>query len=273
MAEIPYMPLWVGDFLAKTLDLDAKETGAYMILLMAMWTGNGKLPNDQKKLQRVARVGRDWPKIWAAIECYFEVDEHFVTNKRLSLELHKVATKRQVNAQSGARGGLAKSLKNKEQDLANASNSLKQSYSYPDKEDISDEISKKNALEKDETERAVEAYNEIASRVGWQKKRTRLLPDQKSKLKVRIREAGGVSNWIAEIERAGRSAFLRGEVTDFKATFNFFLQAKSFAKLMDGDYDDNTHNTSKQRFGGHSGLIEGLAQNASRYATEGADFE
>lgn len=129
------------------------------------------------------------------------------------------------------------------------------------------------APQKNETERAVEAYNEIASRVGWQKKRTKLLPDQKSRLKVRIREAGGVSSWIAEIERAGRSAFLRGEVTDFKATFNFFLQAKSFAKLMDGDYDDNTRNTSKQRFGGHSGLIEGLAQNASRYATEGADFE
>ena len=64
MSDRPYMPLWVGDFLAKTMDLDATELGAYMLLLMAQWQRDGRsLPADSKKLQRVARCGRNWPKI------------------------------------------------------------------------------------------------------------------------------------------------------------------------------------------------------------------
>lgn len=136
MSEAPFMPLWVSDFVGDTLDLDAKEIGAYMLLLMAMWTRDGTLPNDQKKLQRVARVGRDWPKIWSALERYFEASEGVITNKRLSQELHKVATKRRANAQSGARGGKAKALKYKQETLANATDSPKQPEPEPDIKDV-----------------------------------------------------------------------------------------------------------------------------------------
>lgn len=149
MSKTPFMPLWVGDFLAKTQDLDAKEVGAYMLLLMSMWTRDGRLPNDSKKLQRVARVGRDWPKVWASIERYFDVDGDTITNDRLLQELHKVDTKRAVNAQAGSLGGKAKALKYKEWGLANATHSLKQPYPYPYKEEDSDFFeSKKEQLKK-----------------------------------------------------------------------------------------------------------------------------
>jgi uncharacterized protein YdaU (DUF1376 family) len=128
------MPLWVGDFLSKTLDLDAREAGAYLLLLMAMWTHGGRLPNDPRKLQRVARVGRDWPKVWAAIGHYFEADGDHITNARLREELHKACTKREDNARAGALGGRAKALKSKGETLANATVSLKQSYSYSEEE-------------------------------------------------------------------------------------------------------------------------------------------
>ncbi len=130
MSKTPYMPLWVSDFLGDTLDLDAKEVGSYILLLMAMWQRGGTLPDDQAKLKRVARIGRDWPRVWASIERYFEAKNGVITNKRLSQELHIVNTKREVNARSGARGGRAKALKSKERTLANASNSLKHPYPY-----------------------------------------------------------------------------------------------------------------------------------------------
>jgi uncharacterized protein YdaU (DUF1376 family) len=120
MSETPFMPLWVSDFIGDTLELDAKEIGAYMLLLMAMWQHKGELPNDQKKLQRVARVGRDWPKVWASLERFFVVEETVIFNRRLSAELLKVDTKRRVNAHAGALGGRANALKNKEQTQANA---------------------------------------------------------------------------------------------------------------------------------------------------------
>lgn len=120
------MPLWVSDFVGDTLDLDAKEIGAYMLILMTMWGRDGYLQNDEKKLQRVARCGRDWPRVWAAIRHYFTEDGDRITQKRLLEELQKVAAKREVNAQHGSLGGRAKALKSKEATLANATDSLKQ---------------------------------------------------------------------------------------------------------------------------------------------------
>lgn len=144
MSKTPYMPLWVADFLAKTTDLDARETGAYMLLIMSLWTHGGTLPNDQKKLQRIARCGREWPRVWAAIERYFTVSDEAVTQPRVTEELQKVNAKREVNAHNGARGGRAKALKNKDAGLANATNSLKQPEPEPDiKEEETNVSSKK----------------------------------------------------------------------------------------------------------------------------------
>lgn len=131
MSGTPFMPLWVADFVGDTLDLGAKEIGAYMLILMAMWGRDGYLPNDAKKLQRVARCGRDWPDVWASIQHYLVVDGDRITQGRLLKELQKVASKREVNAQSGARGGTAKALKYKETILANATISPKQPEPEP----------------------------------------------------------------------------------------------------------------------------------------------
>ena len=135
MSKTPFMPLWVSDFLGDTLDLDATEVGAYLLLLMAQWQrGGASLPDDEKKLQRVARCGRNWAKVWGAIGHYFDRDEDGVFNKRLRFEAQNVAAKRDVNAQNGARGGSAKALKNKNACVANASNSLQRNASIPEPE-------------------------------------------------------------------------------------------------------------------------------------------
>jgi len=129
------MPLWVGDFIQKTSELDARETGAYLLLLMAMWTRNGALPADQKKLQRVAKCGREWPAVWASIRHYFNEADGQITQNRLTEELEKVRAKREVNQHNGGLGGRAKALKRNEPDLANATISLQQSEPYTERED------------------------------------------------------------------------------------------------------------------------------------------
>jgi len=135
MSKTPFMPLWVSDFLGDTLDLDAAEIGAYMLLLMAQWNRDGNsLPDDQEKLKRVARCGRSWPKIWGNIQRYFSTDENGVYSKRLRLESQNVALKREVNRHNGALGGIAKSLKYNERGVANATNSLERNASIPEPE-------------------------------------------------------------------------------------------------------------------------------------------
>lgn len=135
MSGTPFMPLWVGDFLLKTGDLDARETGAYLLLLMAMWSRDGSLPADQKKLQRVAKCGREWPSVWASICHYFNEEDGRITQDRLTEELDKVRAKRVVSQHNGGLGGRAKALKDKEPRLANATVSPQQSYSETDIED------------------------------------------------------------------------------------------------------------------------------------------
>lgn len=135
MSETPFMPLWVADFVGDTMDLDAKEVGAYLLILMTMWGRDGYLPNDERKLQRVARCGRDWPRVWAALQRYFTVDGDRITQGRLLKEVQKVASKRIVNAQHGALGGRAKALKSKDAGRANATVSLKQPEPEPEREE------------------------------------------------------------------------------------------------------------------------------------------
>lgn len=140
MSRAPFMPLWVADFLADTMDLDASEIGAYMLLLMSQWQRDGRsLPDDTKKLQRIARCGRNWPKVWASIDRYFDRDESGVYSKRLRFEAQNVAAKREVNAQNGARGGKAKALKSNNADLADATISPERKPSIPEPEPYRDD--------------------------------------------------------------------------------------------------------------------------------------
>ncbi len=115
------MPLWVSDFLGDTLDLDASEIGAYMLLLMAQWNRHGEsLPDDETRLRRIARCGKAWPRVWANISRYFTKDADGLFSKRLRLEAQKVALNVEANRLREGRGGTAKALKSKERDLLDA---------------------------------------------------------------------------------------------------------------------------------------------------------
>lgn len=128
MSETPFMQLYVGDYLADTLDLTTEQHGAYLLLLMTMWRHGAKLPNDPAKLARIARVHPPrWSRVWAEISKYFEATEDgFITNSRLSKEHEKAIHKSRSRADAGAKGGSAKALKNKNQALANATDLSKQ---------------------------------------------------------------------------------------------------------------------------------------------------
>lgn len=80
----PFMQLYVGDYLRDTRHLTAEQHGAYLLLLMAMWNADGTLPNDHKKLARLAScTPTRWSKISADVMAFFEVDGDTVTNRHI----------------------------------------------------------------------------------------------------------------------------------------------------------------------------------------------
>lgn len=121
MTDIPFMQLYIADYLGDTMHLTTEQHGAYLLLLMAMWRNGGSLPNDEKKLARIVRLStRRWRNIRDDVMGLLVVDENTITQKRLQKEHNKATSKSIVRSSAGALGGKAKALKNKKGGLAKA---------------------------------------------------------------------------------------------------------------------------------------------------------
>ena len=107
MSSNPFMPLWIADVLQDTIELDAKETGAYLLLIMALWRNGGSLRNDPDKIRRVCRVAGGWPKVWAKLLPFLSVDDGLIRQGRLTRELQKRNAIRDVRSTAGRLGGEA----------------------------------------------------------------------------------------------------------------------------------------------------------------------
>ncbi|WP_283419223.1 helix-turn-helix domain-containing protein [Sphingopyxis sp. Geo48] len=83
-------------------------------------------------------------------------------------------------------------------------------------------------------EHVVEAWNETASRVGLSKV-VRLTDARRKRLRTMIAQHPP-DDFAAALDALERSPFCRGERSDWKADFDFFLQTKSFTKLLEGAY-------------------------------------
>lgn len=120
--SVPFMQLYVADYLGDTRHLTTEQHGAYLLLLMTMWRAGGSLPDDDRKLARlVGCTGSRWAKIRAEVMEFFVSSEGSITNPRLTLELEKASEKAIKRAEVGSRGGKAKALKYNEARLPKAS--------------------------------------------------------------------------------------------------------------------------------------------------------
>ena len=247
MSNPPFMQLYVGDYLADTLDLTCEEHGAYLLLLMTMWRNGGKLPNDTRKLARVTRLSaKKWGAVWAEIGRFFDDDGEHITNARLTKEYQKAASKSESRADAGSKGGAAKALKYKERHVANATVlPCHSSEPEPDirKEDtnVSLSVSTDVPCPANEISDAVSRYNLAAERAGWPQVQ-KLTPSRSKQLRARLKDSGGMAGWEDALRRAFASDFCRGRTPNPWTGFGFdwLTKAANFTKLMEGNYDNRS---------------------------------
>jgi uncharacterized protein YdaU (DUF1376 family) len=108
VAKMPkrlWMPLYVGDYLAKTSHLTMEQHGAYLLLLMHYWA-NGSLPQDCGQLVAIARCSDEW---WAGnCKILAQFFDNRWRNKRMEKELSKAKTISDKRSLAGLKGGWKK---------------------------------------------------------------------------------------------------------------------------------------------------------------------
>ncbi|OKT02331.1 hypothetical protein ACN55_27425 [Escherichia coli] len=73
MAALPYMQLYIADYLADTMHLSAEEHGAYLLLMFNYWQTGKPIPKN-----RLAKIARLTNERWADVE--LSLQEFFCDN-------------------------------------------------------------------------------------------------------------------------------------------------------------------------------------------------
>lgn len=94
MAALPYIPLYIADYLADTAHLTRAQSGSYLYLLMNYWQTGKALDNKGERLAIVARMS---PEEWAIekpiLAEFFTVKGNKWTHHRVEADLEKVFAK------------------------------------------------------------------------------------------------------------------------------------------------------------------------------------
>ena len=91
-SDVPWMPLYVAEYIADTMRLTTEQHGAYLLLIMEYWM-KGPLPDDDNLLCRVARMDIDrWRSLRHIMEPFFIVKSNTWHHKRVDKEYAKMAS-------------------------------------------------------------------------------------------------------------------------------------------------------------------------------------
>ena len=94
MAALPYIQLYISDYLADTAHLTRAQSGSYMYLLMNYWQTGKALNNADERLALVARMTQDeWLIEKPILAEFFTVRGNKWSHARMEYDLERVLSK------------------------------------------------------------------------------------------------------------------------------------------------------------------------------------
>ena len=109
MAALPFMQLYVAEYLADTAYLSTEENGAYLLLIFNYWQRGKPLPADPERLRRIARMSSDrWTDVEQTLSEYFNVTPTEWQHDRLDADLEAVQAKSDQAIMAGKASGEAR---------------------------------------------------------------------------------------------------------------------------------------------------------------------
>lgn len=137
MAALPYIQLYVADYLADTMHLTTEEHGAYLLLIMNYWQTGKAIP--EKRIQAVARLSNErLTDVKNVLSEFFTIDEQgFWHHDRIDKDLERVQEKSLKASAAGKasakkRAELNKNSTDVERSLNGRSNSVEPKLNHKD---------------------------------------------------------------------------------------------------------------------------------------------
>lgn len=248
-----YTSDWRSDPRLKMCSAAARGLWIEMLCLMHEATPYGQLlvsgqsPTDAQLSVLVGIPSGQLPDLIGELEAagvFSRTRQGVIYSRKLSRMAKKAATARK-NGQRGGNPNLRKqkgnqasdNQKDKEHDKPQKPEARSQSIEEPygSLSPPGDDLGFKPV---DEIADAVTAYNRAAGESGWPVVKV-LSKARRSALAARLRECGGLEGWRIALQKAQASSHCCGQNDrGWVANFDFMTRQSSFAKLMEGNYDN-----------------------------------
>lgn len=111
MAALPYMQLYIADYLADTMHLSTEEHGAYLLLMFNYWQTGRPIPKN--RLAKIARLGNDrWIAVEASLKEFFNDNGTEWVQERIERDLEAVKMSISQKSAAGKASAQARKAKN-----------------------------------------------------------------------------------------------------------------------------------------------------------------
>jgi len=221
------MPIYWGDYIRDTCHLTIDQHGAYLLLIAHYWVTGKPLPDDDRKLAQVTRIGtKKWRGMRPTIADFFTISGGVWVHKRVQGEIENAIKNQELRSK-------------KAQDAANKRWGNKDAKAMPGAcTSPSPSPSPPSASKDTDGQEAVRLWNLVAEKFGLSKVQS-FTESRKKKIKLRLKEIGGLDGWKMALIKVAESKFLTGgNDSGWTASFDFLLQPSSMARLMEGNYDN-----------------------------------
>ncbi|MHB8914929.1 MAG: YdaU family protein [Thiobacillus sp.] len=244
MAALPYIQLYVSDYLADTAHLTAAQHGAYLLLIMNYWQRGQALNNANERLTNVARMSvEEWSVNKEVLKEFFQIDGDLWTHPRIEMDLEAVRAKSTKASNAGKASAKQKSNKR--------STDVQRTFSHTDTDtdtdtnNISDtnvSLVGKESADACPHQKIIDLYHSILPASTQVKVWT---GERSSHLRARWREDRSRQNldwWEKFFTFISESKFLTGRVTSssgresFTANLAWIVMPGNFAKIIEGEY-------------------------------------
>lgn len=247
MAALPYIQLYVADYLADTIHLTTEEHGAYMLLIMNYWQTGKPLPKN--RLQAIAKLhnGR-WADVQQTLSEYFTEDEsgNWV-HERIEMDLNKVKSKSIQASKAGKKSAEARALKNKEIST-DVQHYIQHPLNHTDTEADTDTDKPKAQGAKPKAspvpyQSIIDLYHE---KLPNNPQIAKLNESRKRQIKARWNNGiGDIDAWCRYFELISDSKFLTGQAPPgrdrtkpFIADIDFLIKEANVLKIVEGKYHE-----------------------------------